>query len=345
MRGGTMSRVAGALVAALAATMLVGPAGAAGDDHVWRVDVWGHPMEPYAQIPEEIQAGSPGTWAQLQGAFPKRCETIGVLIDTGGGGVTVDQLAYELSDKQYENPTKAWAANPETRNTQKDEMVTFPNGPKAEAECASPTSGSAAASWGRYLSKDFSFESSSSDTTNRQIEGEDAFVTESTNKVHGLKVGPLSIGTVLSWLKVEYRPSVEPVVSYRIELSGITDGESHSGAGHTGLILAGQALAGKDLAKQFNTQVKGGESSFKTLGKYGLRVVEPRAGYSRSQRYVFEVSALDGVLGFAARQNQVGEGFGWRMGVSRSAGRYEVVGQPAPHEGYEYMDDPTFGFY
>ncbi len=88
-------------------------------------------MEPYAQIPEELQAGSPGTWSQLQGALPTRCEGIGTLIDTGGGGVTVDQLAYELADRQYENPTKAWAANPATRNAAKDEVVTFPGGPKA----------------------------------------------------------------------------------------------------------------------------------------------------------------------------------------------------------------------
>ena len=43
---------------------------------------------------------------------------------------------------------------------------------------------------------------------------------------------------------------------------------------------------------QFNTQVKGGQSAFKTLGTYGLRVLEPRIGYSRSQRYVVEISAL-----------------------------------------------------
>ncbi len=51
------------------------------------------------------------------------------------------------------------------------------------------------------------------------------------------------------------------------------------------------------------------------------------------------------MLGFAARQGQIGEGFGFRLGVSRSAGRYEAPGKVAPHEGYEYMDDPTFGFY
>src|SRR5688572_11005795 len=93
-----------ALSAALAAAMLVAPAGAAGEDTIWKIDVWGHPFEPYAGIPEELDTGSPGTWAQLQGALPTRCEAVGTLIDTGGGGVTVDQLAYELSDRQYENP-------------------------------------------------------------------------------------------------------------------------------------------------------------------------------------------------------------------------------------------------
>jgi hypothetical protein len=343
MRGRAGIRVAGALAAALAATMLVAPAGASEEDSVWKVDVWGHPFEPYAQIPEELQAGSTGTWSQLEGALPTRCEALGTLVDTGGGGVTVDMLAYELSDRQYENPTTAHSANPETRFAPKAEKATFPNGPTAKSECASPTSGTASATWGRYLSEQFSFEGSSSDTTNKQVD--DTLVTETTNKVHGLKVGKLSIGTVLSWLKVEYKASEEPTISYRIELSNVTDGQSNSGAGATGIALAGQGLAGKDVPQQFNGQAKGGEGSFKTLGKYGLRLVEPRVGYSKSHRYVVEVSALDGLIGFAARQNQIGEGFGFRLGVSRSAGRYERVGTPAPTEGYGYMDDPTFGFY
>jgi hypothetical protein len=332
-----------ALVAALAATMLVAPAGAANEEQVLRVDVWGHPFEPYAQIPEEIAAGSPGTWSQLQGNLPNRCQAIGTLYDTGGGGVTVDALAYELSDRNYANPSTSFAANPETRNTKSAAVSTFPNGPSTKAECATPTSGVAAATWGRYLSPNFSIEGSSSDTTNKTIDN--LAVTETTNKVFGLKAGPLSIDTIVSWLKVEYRPSAEPIVSYKIELAGISDGQKQTGLSGTGVALAGQGLAGGDVAKQFNSQVKGGQSGFKTLGKYGLRVLEPRVGYSRSQRYIFEISALDGVFGFAARQNQIGEGFGFRLGVSRSAGRFENAGQVAPHEKYDYMDDPTFGFY
>ena len=86
MRGRAITGMA--LVAALgacAATMLVAPAGA-DEEQVIRVDVWGHPFEPYAQIPEEIAAGSPGTWSQLQGNIPSRCQAIGTLYDTGGGG-------------------------------------------------------------------------------------------------------------------------------------------------------------------------------------------------------------------------------------------------------------------
>jgi hypothetical protein len=343
MRGRAGIRVAGALAAALAATMLVAPAGAAEEETVWKVDVWGHPFEPYAQIPEELQAGSPGTWSQLEGAVPTRCEALGTLIDTGGGGVTVDMLAYELSDRQYENPMTAHSANPETRFAPKTEKATFPNGPTAKSECSSPTSGIASATWGRYLSPNFSFEGSSSDTTNKVADG--LVVTETTNKVHGVKAGPLSIGTVLSWLKVEFKPSDEPKISYRIELSNVTDGQSNSGAGAAGIALAGQGVAGKDLAQQFNGQIKGGQGSFKTLGKYGLRILEPRIGYSKSHRYVVEISALDGLIGFAARQGQIGDGFGFRLGVSRAAGRHEIVGTPAPTEGYSYMDDPTFGFY
>jgi hypothetical protein len=91
--------------------------------------------------------------------------------------------------------------------------------------------------------------------------------------------------------------------------------------------------------------VKQGQPGFKPLGKYGLRILEPRIGYSHSLRYVVEVSALDGLFGLAARQNQIGDGFGMRIGVSRAAGRYELNGKPPPSNGYGYLDDPTFGFY
>jgi hypothetical protein len=342
MRGRVITGMA--LVAALAATTLVAPAGATDGDTIWKIDVWGHPFEPYAQIPEELDAGSPGTWTQLQGAPPTRCETIGTLYDSGGGGVTGDQLAYELADHNYENPTKAWAADPETRNPKKDAVTTFPNGPTALAECTSPTSGTASATWGRYLSKDFSLEGSSGDSSNKVID-DNHIVTESTNVVFGFKLGPLSIDKVFSWLKVEYKPSVEPVISYKIEMTGISDGQKSTGFGGTGLLLAGQGVPGSDFTKQFNSQVKGGQSAFKTLGTYGLRILEPRVGYSRSQRYVVEISAIDGMLGFAARQNQTGQAGGFRLGVSRSAGRYERQGVQGPHNKYEYMDDPTFGFY
>ncbi|HVW34915.1 MAG TPA: hypothetical protein VHL53_20450 [Acidimicrobiia bacterium] len=346
--GTRTSRVAGALAVALLAPLFATPATparAADVDNYWKVDVWGHPVEPYAQIPEELDAGSPGSWVQLAGKLPVQCEAKGILIDTGGSGETGDQLAYELADHNYENPTKAAAANPETRRATKDDKVTFPNGPEAKAECASPTSGAGTATWGRYLSKDFSFESASSDSTETKSSDEGSIVTETTNKIQGIKMGPLSIGTVFSWLKVEFRESAEPVISYKIDISGITDGQSQTGAGYPGVARAGQGLLGRDLTSQFNSQVKSGQSGFKPLGKYGLRILEPRIGYSRSQRYVVEISALDGLFGLAARQNQIGDGFGMRLGVSRAAGRYELNGKPAPHNGYEYLDDPTFGFY
>ena len=342
-RGGT--RVAGALAAALMTAMLAAPAGATLNDSYWKVDVWGHPIEPYAQIPEELDAGSPGTWAQLAGQLPVQCEAVGTLYDSGGSGETVDQLGYELSDHNYHNPGKAAAANPENRNPVKANVTTFPNGPESKAECASPTSGSSSATWGRYLSPQFSFESASGDTTNAKATEHGSIVTETANKVHGFKAGPLAINTIFSWLKVEFRESAEPLISYRIELSGITDGQSQSGAGYTGVALAGQGLVGRDVAKQFNSQVKQGQPGFKVLGKYGFRILEPRIGYSHSLRYVVEVSAVDGLFGLAARQNQIGDGFGMRFGVSRAAGRYEMNGKPAPSNGYDYLDDPTFGFY
>src|SRR5207302_8822104 len=148
----------------------------------------------YAQMPVKLGAGSPGTSTRLSGKRPVQCEANGTLIDTGGSAEIGDQLGYELSDHNYHNPRKTAAANPENRNPVKADVTTFPNGPESKAECASPTSGASSATWGRYLSKDFSFESASSDSTDKKSSEQGSIVTETTNKVQGVKVGPLSIG-------------------------------------------------------------------------------------------------------------------------------------------------------
>jgi hypothetical protein len=334
---GVAKKIAGLAGVALLATMTFASAsGAETTDTGWLVDGYGHPVEPYVEIPGEMRTGVPATQAGLEG-MPERCQAIGHLYDLG----LFDGVGSILTENQYKNPTRAWAINPASSQPTKDEKATYPGGPKASAECTSPTSGVSEGTVGPFANEALSLEAASSKTTTTKAPDADLIVSESTNRVTGLKTGDLHIASVLSWLKVEFQPSAEPKVSYRIELGGVNDGKSFSGANYQGLVLAGQGVAGGDLAKQFNEQTKANRDALKAIGRYGLRILEPRVGVSKSGRYVFELSALDGVYSPASRNGQVGQSFGFRLGVSRAAGRYEVHGQPSPHDGYGYLADPS----
>ena len=352
MWGRTAKGVVGMLaVAALAGTGLVSTSGAdeaeeaqaAGLDTYYLVDVTGHPHEPYAELPEEVPAGYPSTYIELQqDPLPIRCEVISGVYDPS---TVVDAVAYMLSQEKYQNPTKAWAVNPPDSRPSKAQKATFPNGPQADAECMTTTSGKGSATFGRYLSENFSIDFGSSESTNQLLPGQDTIVSESTNKLFGFKAGPLSIDSIASWLKVISKANEVPSVEYRIELHGIRNGKDVGGAfGSQGLVIAGQGVAGEDMVQQFNTQVNSQRKAFETLGQYGFEIVRPQFGVATTGRYVFEVSAMDSVIGAAARREELGHGFGYRLGVSRVATKYGVYGEPAPTTGYDdEVEDPRIG--
>src|SRR5262245_31205300 len=95
--------------AVLAAVPLASTSGAqSAESFHWLVDIYGHPVEPYYQIPGEFRISVPATQAGLEGAAPERCQAIGYLYDLG----LLDSVGQILSENQYNNPTKAWAINP-----------------------------------------------------------------------------------------------------------------------------------------------------------------------------------------------------------------------------------------
>lgn len=325
--------------ALLAALPLASVSGAEPDGSAhWLIDVYGHPVEPYYQIPGEFRISVPATQAGLEGAVPERCEAIGYVYDLG----FLDSLGQILSENQYKNPTKAWAINPPSAQPIKAEKATYPGGPRALGDCTEDKNAVAVGTLGPVADQALSFEGGSSKSTTTKV-SDNLVVSESTNRVTGVKAGELSIASVLSWMKVEFHPSAEPKVSYRVQLAGLNDGKSYSGAEQKGLVLAGQGIAGGDLAKQFNEQAKANKDALKALGQYGFQIFEPKVGYSASGRYVLESAALDGVFFPTARQGTIGQAIGFRLGVSRAAGRFEKDGYPAPHEGYQYMADPALG--
>jgi len=339
MRGVVQRIIGFAGVALLASLTLVPASGAEDVDGQWLVDGYGHPVEPYIQIPGEFRAAAPATQAGIEGAAPLRCQAIAYFYDGGLG----DSVAQILSYNQFNNPTKAWAINPPTARPVKDEKTTYPGGPTGTANCPSSGHSEADSTLGPLVSQGLSIEGGSSRTTTVKSDDESLIVSESMNRATGVKVGDLSIASVLGWMKVELRPSSEPKVTYRIELGGISDGKNFSGANYEGLVLAGQGVGGADLAKQFNEQAKANKEALKALGQYGFSIFAPRVGYSAAGRYILEISALDGSFSPTARQGTIGQTLGIRLGVARVAGRYEANGEPSPHDNYQYLPDPAVG--
>jgi len=337
---GVAKRIIGfAGVALLASLTLVPASGAEELNGQWLVDGYGHPVEPYIQIPGEFRTAVPATQAGIEGAAPLRCQAIGYFYD---GGIA-DSVGQILTYNQFNNPTKAWAINPPTARPEKDEKSTYPGGPKATADCPNSTHSEADSTLGPLVSESLSIEGGSSRTTTVKAEDNPLITSESINRVTGVKAGDLSIASVLSWLKVEFSPSAEPKISYRIELGGVNDGKSFSGASYHGLVLAGQGVGGAELAQQFNEQAKANKDALKALAGYGLSIFAPRVGFSAAGRYVLEISALDGSFSPAARSGNIGQTMGIRLGAARVAGRYEANGEPSPHDNYQYLADPGFG--
>jgi hypothetical protein len=320
----------------LVAVATVIPPSGAEEDYLYRTEIAGHPLEPYAQLPYELDTGFPSTFVELSKTPELRSQSTSALAEPTPIG---DGVVGNVTSHKYENPSKAWAVNPPDHRDTKAAINTFPYGPTATAECPTTFACVGSTTYGRYVSDNFSIESASTDSSSTASDADQLISSESMNKIQGLKVGGLSISSILSWLKVDLRPGKEPTISYKVQISGIEDGKGFTGAGYQGILLSGQNVAGSDLAKQFNAQVKNGDGPFSTIGKYGLRVVEPRFGQAQTGRYVLELSALDGSIQPAARKNQVGGGFGMRIGATRFAGNYGPDG-PLP-SGWGYLDDPS----
>lgn len=214
------------------------------------------------------------------------------------------------------------------------------------ANAATTTEGEGTGSFGHYVQgEEFGISGGHSASHAKKLDGEDTIVSETTNTVFGLKVADLRINFVESYLKVTSKVGEIPTADYRIEFGGMKVGEQGVGSGNQGFIIAGNDVVGPEMVADFNKQANAYEKEFEMIGKYGLRIVEPEFGLSRSGRFIFELVAVDGLIGLAARQNQqVGDGFGYRMGVSRIASNYRHFGEPPPAaEVCEKCEDPRLG--
>lgn len=338
--------VVGTLVLTMATGLsLVAPAHAEGNDRTqvngkttyYVVEGEGRVFEPYAELPNELNQGSPSSDVELQMApLPIHCEGIAAFYDPSAVG---GAFAYMFSGGAFVDPQKMWVHNPPSDGFPSKKAVGNEPGPYSSAECPTDDHGVAKASFGRYVSPQFSFESASSDTTNERVKGEDRLATETVNKFQNLQIGPISIASVYSKLHVDFSPGTEPKVTYAIQFTGIRNAADIAGGlTSEGFFMGGKNLTGDEWIKQFNDQMDKNKAALKPLFSYRLQFL--KAKFTRNERsnadrggsvypYYYELSIGNGTLEPTARENQTGHGFGMRIGTSRIGGNWDYYGSDA----------------
>jgi hypothetical protein len=333
----------GTLVLAMATGMsLVAPAHADEADRskvngkttYYIIEGEGRVFEPYTELPNELNHGSPSSDVELQMApAPIHCEGIGAFYDTGA---VSGALAYMFSGGAFNDPQKAWVHNPPSDVFPAKKTFGQEPGPSVSAECPADDHGVVKASFGRYVSPQFSFESASSDTTNERLKDDNVVATETVNKFQNLQIGPISVASIFSKLHVDFRPGDEPKVSYQIQFTGIRNASDPAGAlTSEGFFMGGKNLTGDDWVKQFNDQMDKNKAALKPLFSYRLQFL--KAKFTRDERssadrggsvypYYYELSIGNGTLEPTARENQTGHGFGMRIGTSRIGGNWTYYG-------------------
>lgn len=305
-----------------AATLLPGPAGADAQSASYATTTQSRAIETFARLPLYTTQGAPSSKVILDHQSVPQCEVTSGLFD----GDTAEEYIELGADGKYHNPTKVKAGQSRGALPDKAEYGTAP-GPTASAACPTALSGIGKASSGGIVTDQLSIETATTASNAVKAENDSLVVSEAVTKLQGIKLADVSIRQLESWLKVEWRVSQEPLVSYRLVISGLFNGaDAVLMNGERGVVLQGKDLAGSEFVKQFNQQSKAHERAFEQLGTYGFRLVEPSVYQDASGRYVVEGFVVNGGFGFAARQNQMGHFQGMRLAAATVTGRMVPFG-------------------
>jgi len=310
-------------VAAVAAILVVpGRASAEAPPVSYATTTQSRAVETFARLPLYVTQGAPSSTVILDHQSVPQCEVTAGLYD----GDTVEEYIELGADGKYKNPTKVKAGQSRGALPDKAEYGTAP-GPTAQAACPFATSGAGRASSGGIVTDQLSIESATTASNAVRPENQETVVSEASTKLQGVKLADVSVRQLESWLKVEWRVNQEPLVSYRLVVSGLFNGaEAVLMNGERGVVLQGKDLAGSEFVKQFNQQSKQHETAFEQLGRYGFRLLEPQVYQDASGRYVIEGFVLNAGFGFAARENQMGHFQGMRLAAATVTGRMVPFG-------------------
>jgi len=310
-------------VAAVAAALVVpGPAGAEEPPASYATTTQSRAVETFARLPLYVTQGAPSSKVILDHQSVPQCEVTSGLYD----GDTVEEYIELGADGKYQNPTKVKAGQSRGALPDKAEYGTAP-GPTALAACPTATTGAGRASSGGIVTDQLSIETATTSSNAVKPANQSMVVSEAVTKLQGIKVADVSVRQLESWLKVEWRVNQEPLVSYRLVVSGLFNGaEAVLMNGERGVVLQGKDLAGSEFVKQFNQQSKQHETALEQLGTYGFRLLEPQVYQDASGRYVVEGFVVNAGFGFAARKNQMGHFQGMRLAAATVTGRMVPFG-------------------
>jgi hypothetical protein len=309
-------------VAAAAALVVPGSAGAEARPVSYATTTQSRTVETFARVPLYLTQGAPSSTVFLDHQGVPQCEVNAGLFD----GSSFEEYVELSSGGSYKNPTKIKAGQARGALPDKADFGTAP-GPNAQAACPTALTGTGRATSGGIVTDQLSVESATAASSAVKPESESLVVSEAVTKLQGVKLADVSLRHLESWLKVEWRSEQEPLVSYRLAVSGLFNGaEAVLLNGERGVVLHGKDLAGSEFVKQFNQQSKAHETAFEQLGTYGFRLMEPEVYQDASGRHVIESFAVNAGFGFAARKNQMGHFQGMRLAAATVTGRMVPFG-------------------
>jgi hypothetical protein len=311
-------------VAAAAVLVVPGSAGAAAQPVSYATTTQSRTVETFARVPLYLTQGVPSSTVFLDHQSVPQCEVNAGLFD----GSSFEEYVELSSGGSYKNPTKVKAGQARGALPDRAEFGTAP-GPTAQAACPTALTGTGRATSGGIVTDQLSVESATTTATTNAVrqDSESVVVSEAVTKLQGVKLADVSLRHLESWVKVEWRAEQEPLVSYRLAISGLFNGaEAVLLNGERGVVLQGKDLTGSEFVKQFNQQSKTHETALEQLGTYSFRLLEPNVYQDASGRHIIESFAVNAGFGFAARENQMGHFQGMRLAAATVSGRMVPFG-------------------
>jgi len=155
----------------------------------------------------------------------------------------------------FRNPTLTRCNNPDAgRGTSgKVEEGGGGVGRKAVTDCTSRLRARGTSDTGPLVTQNLSVSDGFTDASSVVSPGH--LVGEATAHLVGVDVGDLHIGSVESWVKVDYPVGAEPLVSYKVSALNISQGKNSAvDAGGKSFTLGGSAIPASQVVDQFNAQ-------------------------------------------------------------------------------------------